>query len=132
MAQRSLARRVEILEEKVASLEELPERVARIESQILQFREENRAEHSAIRTEIRAGDEETRRFAKVLHDDLLAKLSADNAATRQYAQTLHDEVVAKLDADNQETRHHMRVLYEDLVARIAVLGEAHHRPRKRR
>jgi hypothetical protein len=68
-----MASRVEILEENVASLAELPERVARIASQILQFRDEVRGEFSAIRAEIRAGDEETRRHMRVLYEDLVAK-----------------------------------------------------------
>ena len=105
MPQRSLARRVEILEEKVASLEELPERLDRLESQLLQFREENRAEHSAIRADV----EETRRIL----DEAVARLTEE------------------IRAGNDETRRHMRVLYEDLVERIATIGEGGDRPRKR-
>ena len=49
MAPRSLTQRVEILEQKVGDLRELPARVAAVESQILQLREEIRVEFSAIR-----------------------------------------------------------------------------------
>ena len=113
MPQQSLTRRVGILEEKVASLEELPERLDRLESQLLQFREENRVEHSAILAEVRAGDEETRRFAQGLVDDAVARLK--------------DEI----RAGDEETRRYMRVLYEDLVERIATIGEGGNRPQRR-
>jgi hypothetical protein len=86
------------LEEKVERLETLPARVAAVESQILQLRDEMRSEFSAIRrefdalridlradlqstaaslrAEIREGDEETRRFVRVLHEDVIARIAA--------------------------------------------------------
>jgi hypothetical protein len=126
MPQRSLAGRVKILEESVGSLEELPERTAGIESQLLQFREENRAEHSAIRAEIRAGDEETRRVAQALRDDLLAKLTEQirvgDEETRRFAQTLHDDLLAKLTEQirvgDEETRRFAQTLHDDLLANL--------------
>lgn len=86
----SLTRRVEILEEKVESLERLPARVDALELQFLQFREEVRVEFSATRAELRAeiqgvetrltalireGDEETRRYMRVLHEDVIAGMA---------------------------------------------------------
>lgn len=71
-------------------LEALPERMASLEVQILQFREEVKAEFSAMRQEfrqelrqdvtrlesaIREGDEETRRFMRVLHEDVIERIA---------------------------------------------------------
>ena len=67
----------------------LPDRMAALELQIVQFRADFRAEFSAfrqematkadleqLRTEMREGDEETRRLMRVLHEEVL---SADSA-----------------------------------------------------
>jgi hypothetical protein len=70
MAPQSLARRVDTLEHRVEALEVLPERLAGLELQFVQFREEVRGEFSAVRAELRAeiqaGDEETRRLMRTL------------------------------------------------------------------
>ena len=42
----------------------------------MQLREEIRAEFSAVRDEVRGGDEETRRHLRILHDNLIARLAA--------------------------------------------------------
>jgi vacuolar-type H+-ATPase subunit H len=55
-------------------LERLPERVTALETQIVQLRDEMRAEFSATRTESRTSDEETRRFMQILHEDLVARI----------------------------------------------------------
>jgi uncharacterized protein YPO0396 len=78
--------RVDGLERSVTELEKLPERVTAIGSQIVQLRTEMRAEFSAVREEIRAGDEETRRVLgeridetnrhmRVLHEDVISRLA---------------------------------------------------------
>jgi predicted nucleic acid-binding Zn-ribbon protein len=88
-----LEKRVETLEGKVNLLEQLPARVGALESQVLQLRDEMRAEFSAtrselrnefrqelaasatgLRQEIREGDEETRRLMRVLHEEVLARI----------------------------------------------------------
>ena len=99
MPRATLAQRVEILEQKVEQLETLPARMAAVELQILQLRDEMRSEFSAvrreltdlfrtelqtnidslraeIRAEIRQGDEETRRYVRVLHEDVIARIAA--------------------------------------------------------
>ena len=53
MPQHTLANRVEMLEHRMQSLEGLPERVASLEWQISQFREDVRLEFSAVREEAR-------------------------------------------------------------------------------
>lgn len=84
-----LAVRVDRLERRVEALDALPERIASLESQFVQFREEVRGEFSAVRMELRAemraqgeqlrkeireGDEETRRLMRVLHEDVISRL----------------------------------------------------------
>ena len=83
-------------------LERLPERMTALASQIVQLRTEMRDESSAIRQEVRAGDEETRRVLR-----------------------------AEMRAGDEETRTLMRVLHEDVVNRIALIGEVR-RPSKKR
>jgi hypothetical protein len=97
MQPRFLEKRVEILENTVGGLEELPARVAGCEQQILQLRAEMRSEFSAVRVEMRAGDEETRREMHALHDVVVGRI--------------------------EETRTQMHVLHEDVIERIKVLGE---------
>jgi len=96
MAQESLEVRVDMLERRVELLEQLPERVTALEVQIVQLRDEMRAEFSATRADARAGDESVVR-------------------------TLRDEI----RAGDQETRRFMRILHEDLVERIEILGGKH-------
>ena len=57
VAGESLEKRVELLEQQMRPLSELPDRVASFETQFLQFRTEVRAEFSAVRSEKHAGDE---------------------------------------------------------------------------
>jgi hypothetical protein len=77
---------VTLLEEDVRELRELHERVASLELNILQFNAEVRAEVSAVRqdlqgavqilrAEIRAGDAETRRYLRVLHEEVLSRIA---------------------------------------------------------
>ena len=88
MQERSIVERVEILERKVEALETLPDRMTRVELQLVQLRDEMRAEFSAmrggadadvtlssLRQEVRAGDEETRRYMRMLHEDVIARLA---------------------------------------------------------
>jgi len=64
-----------MLERRVEILEQLPERVTALASQIVHLRDEMRAEFSATRAEARAGDEETRRFMRVLYEDLVERVT---------------------------------------------------------
>ena len=89
MGQQTLTNRVEVLERIVESLEKLPERMHALEWQFVQFREEMRAEFSAIRAEVRAGDEKTR-------TDLRAEIRAGDEETRTYMRVLHEEVLSRI------------------------------------
>ncbi len=95
MPARTLESRVDSLERRVDTLEQLPARMTALESQIVQLRAEMRDEFSAIRHEMRSGDQETRR---VLREELRA--------------------------GDEETRTLMRVLHEDVINRIALIGDA--------
>ena len=77
----------------MSELREIPVRVSRLESNISQLRAEMRDEFSAIRGEMAAGfgavredmatfraemiarDDETRRHARMLHEDVIARLA---------------------------------------------------------
>jgi len=89
MAVKSLEKRVNMLERGIEILEQLPDRVTALEVQIVELRGEMRAEFSAtriearegderviqtLREEIRAGDEETRRFMRILYEDLVERI----------------------------------------------------------
>lgn len=76
MAGNSLEERMDSLERRVDVLEQLPAQLAALGSQILQLREEMRAEFSATRADARGGDEETRRYMRVLYEDLVTRIAA--------------------------------------------------------
>jgi len=75
MPERTLVDRVEILEHNVEGLKALPGRVHAVELQIVQLREEMHAGFSALRAEISAGDEETRRYMRVLHEEVISRIA---------------------------------------------------------
>lgn len=60
----SLERRVEILEENMEQLRDVPARLSAVESQIVQLRSEMRTGFSALRAEMR-----------VLHEELISRLA---------------------------------------------------------
>ena len=76
MTDPTLADRVRILEQRVEDLTTIPARVASVELQIVQLRDEMRLGFSAVRQEIREGDQETRRYMRVLHEDVIARIAA--------------------------------------------------------
>ena len=63
-----------MLERQVQEMRELPERITRLESQLLQLRQESRDEVSSIREEFKSANEETRHFMRILHEDVLARI----------------------------------------------------------
>ena len=75
MPPQPLARRVEILEEKVDALGQLPARVTRVETELAALRTELRAEFAAVRVEIHDGEEETRRQMRILHEDVISRIA---------------------------------------------------------
>jgi hypothetical protein len=124
----SVENRLEKLERRVTTLEELPERIDRLELQILQFRGEMRAEFSAVRTEIRDGDvmvvtelteqiEEALRHTSVLFEDAVGRITVVGeglAALAEKVETLSlsvertntniDLILTRLDAATRGKR----------------------------
>jgi DNA anti-recombination protein RmuC len=128
-----LTRRVQILEGKVERLEKLPARIDGLEVQILQFREEVRAEFSATRAEFLARIALTE--AALLHEmNQLDEngVARDQETRRQLAVSLAEtraELIARIAEGDEETRRYLRVLHEEVIARIATIGEGG-RPRR--
>jgi hypothetical protein len=82
MQERSIIERIQIPDKNAEMLEIPPDRMAAVELQLMQLREEMRGEFSAMRGDIRRSDDEVRRSVRVLHDNLIARLSAVGDATR--------------------------------------------------
>jgi len=107
MSRESLEARMDRQERRVDLLEQLPQRMDALETQIVQLRGEMRSEFSAIREELRSVDEDTRR---TLRDEIRA---GDEETRRVLSKEMRDLFEA--------TERHMRVLHEDLVQRIATI-----------
>jgi hypothetical protein len=82
----SLEARMDRLERRVDSLEQLPHRMTALETQIVQLREEMRNEFSAIRSELRDVDagltkemhtlfSANERHMRLLHEDLVQRIA---------------------------------------------------------
>jgi ABC-type methionine transport system ATPase subunit len=95
-----------MLEHQMQAMRDLPERVAKLESQVLQLRQEMRDEFSATRNEFRA--------------EL-------NGAVSAVKDQLHEEIRAA----SERTETLMRVLHQEALARIATIGEGR-RPRRKK
>jgi hypothetical protein len=108
VAGESLEKRVEMLEQQMRPLSELPERVTSLETQFLQFRTEVREEFSAVRSEIQLVRSEMRQG----DETLLGEIRKVEASPRR-----------EIQAGDEETRRFMRVLHEDVIARIAAISE---------
>jgi predicted nucleic acid-binding Zn-ribbon protein len=76
VARQTLENRVATLEQQIQALVGLPERMVSLESQFQQLRSDVREEFAALRMEIRTGDLETRRFIRVLHEDVISRIAA--------------------------------------------------------
>ena len=120
----SLERRIEILEENMAQLRDVPVRLSAVESQIVQLRAEMQTGFSALRGQ----NDETRGEMVRLNDE-----------TRRELVRLNDETRREMTRLNDETNAHLRVLHEEVISRIALLQEGHQtafrkneRKRKRR
>jgi len=109
MTTQTLAKRVDALEECVTRLEELPARVDALTLQVSQLRDEMRVEFSAVRSEIRTGDENT---CRTLRDEI-------RAGDENTCRTLRDEI----RAGDARVMEQARVLHEDVVSRLALIQE---------
>jgi predicted nucleic acid-binding Zn-ribbon protein len=111
-----LARRVEVAEQRMDTMEErLDASYSALSTQILQSRRESKDALLATRDELRGEIAATR-------DDLRGEI----AATRDEMQAGFARLERMLADGLDETRRFMKVLYEDILSRIALLAE--HRP----
>ena len=101
-------------------LEQLPARVDHLAEQISQLRDEMRAEFSAVRNEIVAGD---KRVVRSLREEI----RAGDEETRRI-------ISDQLRATAEEIMAHTRMLHEDALSRIALIaeGQPSQRGRKKR
>ena len=88
MAGQTLTNRVEILEQKVDRFEHLPDRVAALELQISQFREEVRVEFSTIRGELNE-----------LHGTSMSRIATTEM------RVLHEEVISRIALLHEGMNH---------------------------
>ena len=110
----AIARRVELLEEKLDSLAQLPIRVASLETAFGELRADVRGlsnEVGALRNEVGA-----------LRDEV-GILRGEVSTLRGELNTLRDDLRREIREGDDETRRQMRVLHEDLIARFALLQE---------
>jgi len=121
MEPQTLESRVESLEQRVTLLEQLPARVDALTLQVSQLRDEMHAEFSAVRGEIRAGDEETRRVLREEMGSLEVRLREDMRV-----------LSATITAGHQEIMAQARTLYEDMQRKSDILEEGRRSRRKPR
>ena len=89
----------------MSALDELPARVANLESQILQFRDEVCVEFSAVRSEMRDMGEQ-------LGGEMNSAIGGSEGRLRVDMQSLNERVLSQ-----------MRMLHEDVIDRIKLLGK---------
>jgi predicted phage gp36 major capsid-like protein len=129
MAAQTLGTRVDILEERVSRLEQLPARVDALTSQFSQLRDEMRAEFSTFRGQAQALEENV---CRTLRDEIRA--SQENTC-----RTLRDEICAseentcrtlrdEIRAGDARVMDQARVLHEDVVSRLALMQEGRKAP----
>ena len=75
MPRATLTRRVEVLEHTLGELAAVPPRLDIVERELAEFRAEVRQEFALVRADIRQGDEGTRRYMRILHEDLVARIA---------------------------------------------------------
>ena len=131
----SLERRIEILEEIMEQLRDVPVRLSAVESQIVQLRAEMQTGFSALRGQ----NDETRGEMVRLNGETRGEMVRLNDETRRELVRLNDETRREMTRLNDETNAHLRVLHEEVISRIALLQEGHptafrknERKRKRR
>lgn len=115
----SLERRIEILEENMEQLRDVPVRLSAVESQIVQLRAEMQTGFSALRGQ----NDETRREMVSLNDETRREMVRLNDETRREIVRLNVQTRRDMVRLNDETNAHLRVLHEEVISRIALLQE---------
>lgn len=124
----TLKRRVEILEDQVATLSDLPPRVAALETALTEFRAETRKEFAAVRGDIADLRADLRAEMRVLNEATRRDMHALNEDTRGEMRTLNEETRREMRSLNEGLRNEMHVLHEDVISRLALLQEGLLRP----
>jgi len=114
MQPQTLDSRVERLETRVTALEQLPARMDALVGQVTQLRDEMRVEFSAMRGEMRAGDEAV---IGTLREEIRAGDEETRRSLREEIRTGDDRILTQA-----------RVLHEEVLSRLAMIPEA--RPRR--
>ncbi len=104
--------------------------IERLERQIVELRVEMRSEFSAVRAEMRAGDEATRAELReeiragdqVTRRELRDEIRAVDESLRGLVEERTAEIHRVVAAGDEETRLLMRVLHEELIERINTIG----------
>jgi hypothetical protein len=121
MPEHALTERVGILEKTVEELRLLPDRVAAVESQILQLRGEMHDGFSAILLRLDGHDQ---RFVEV--DQRFDRIDRRlDQVDQRFVEV--DQRFDRLDASLEETRNQARVLHEEVLSRISLLQEGRRR-----
>lgn len=115
----------EIVEKRVSALEktvqnqvtsrDLEASQTALSAQILQLGAEMRVEFSALREEIRGGDEETR---WVLREEI----RGGDEETRGLVEERTADLLAVIAAGNEEIRRHARMLHDEVIERIKAIS----------
>ena len=100
MVRETLTARVERLENTASHLASLPARVGAVERELAEFRAEVRLEFAAVRAEMRAGDEllryELRAEMRSGHGTLRGEIREGDEETRRYMRVLYEDLVERI------------------------------------
>jgi hypothetical protein len=119
--------RIESLEQRVTHLEQLPARVDALTEQISQLRTEMHGEFSASRAEMNAGLTAVRDEMRGGDERCLRTLREEiRAGDEETRRVLREEI----RAGNAEIMSQVRTLHEDMMSRFALLQEG--KPDRRR
>ena len=105
-----------MLEGQMQELRGLPARVAGVELQIAQLREEMREAFSATRSDLRGE-------MHGLRDELRTEMHGIRDELRTEMHGMRDELLAEIRGGDQATRDFMRMLYEEYKTSMRTIGE---------
>lgn len=109
----------------MATLETLPARVAAVELQIVQLRDEMREGFSAIHQELHGMNDRFQgmddRFRGM--EERFLRMDEQFLGVDERFRGLEEALRQEIRAGDEETRRYMRVLHEEVISRIAAIQE---------
>ena len=136
MPPQTLEARVEGLEQRVTTFEELPARLDALSTQVSQLREEMHSGFSnlrdELRAEIRAGDDQVMDHARELQGSLTLEIQAGDERVMNWGRGNFEDLRAAIEAGDERVMNHARMLSEDLKADIKLIREGQSAGRRRR